>query len=225
MPPHLRVWIQKSRHFKPKRGPLARALTPRLHNPLCQLLPFSTGHHILFCRVCQEESPVFPRKRGPPLQARLPQKLLLFFPECSKIFVSYPLVWRWAHAPSFLRQTPSFLASAHRPHRPGVCGRSGHPFPPPPVRRHGADHPGRPGGGTYSLQQPRTLRYESQDGGYNIVVIADGKVRVSEASCPDQVCVRTGPTDQTASPIACLPNRLVIQVIDNGTSSQLDGVS
>lgn len=37
--------------------------------------------------------------------------------------------------------------------------------------------------GTYSLQQPRTLRYESQDGGYNIVVIADGKVRVSEASC------------------------------------------
>ena len=79
--------------------------------------------------------------------------------------------------------------------------------------------------GTYSLQQPRTLRYESQDGGYNIVVIADGKVRVSEASCPDQVCVRTGPTDQTASPIACLPNRLVIQVIDNGTSSQLDGVS
>ena len=68
--------------------------------------------------------------------------------------------------------------------------------------------------GTYSLQQPRTLRYESQDGGYNI-----------EASCPDQVCVRTGPTDQTASPIACLPNRLVIQVIDNGTSSQLDGVS
>ena len=66
--------------------------------------------------------------------------------------------------------------------------------------------------GTYSLQQPRTL-------------IADCKVRVSEASCPDQVCVRTGPTDQTASPIACLPNRLVIQVIDNGTSSQLDGVS
>ena len=79
--------------------------------------------------------------------------------------------------------------------------------------------------GTYSLQQPRTLRYESQDGGYNIVVIADGKVRVPEASCPDQVCVRTGPTDQTASPIACLPNRLVIQFIDNGTSSQLDGVS
>ena len=29
--------------------------------------------------------------------------------------------------------------------------------------------------GTYSLQQPRTLRYESQDGGYNIVVIADGR--------------------------------------------------
>ena len=59
--------------------------------------------------------------------------------------------------------------------------------------------------GTYSLQQPRTLRYESQDGGYNIVVIADGKVRVSEASCPDQVCVRTGPQTKPLPPSPAFP--------------------
>ena len=70
--------------------------------------------------------------------------------------------------------------------------------------------------GTYSLQQPRTLRYESQDGGYNIVVIADGKVRVSEASCPDQVCVDQGWISDGTVPVVCLPNRLVIQIEGGG---------
>ena len=70
--------------------------------------------------------------------------------------------------------------------------------------------------GTYSLQQPRTLRYESQDGGYNIVVIADGKVRVSEASCPDQVCVGQGWISDGTVPVVCLPNRLVIQIEGGG---------
>ena len=61
--------------------------------------------------------------------------------------------------------------------------------------------------------------------GHNVIVLSGKTAVMQSADCPDQVCVRTGPTDQTASPIACLPNRLVIQVIDNGTSSQLDGVS
>ena len=72
--------------------------------------------------------------------------------------------------------------------------------------------------GTYSLQQPRTLRYESQDGGYNIVVIADGKVRVSEASCPDQVCVDQGWIPDGTVPVVCPPNRLVIQIEGGGDS-------
>ena len=77
--------------------------------------------------------------------------------------------------------------------------------------------------GTYSLQQPRTLRYESQDGGYNIVVIADGKVRVSEASCPDQVCVDQGWISDGTVPVVCLPNRLVIQI--EGGGDGLDSVT
>ena len=75
-----------------------------------------------------------------------------------------------------------------------------------------------------SLSAPLTFTVESQ-GRTNTITAQPGRIRVESADCPDQVCVRTGPTDQTASPIACLPNRLVIQVIDNGTSSQLDGVA
>ena len=79
--------------------------------------------------------------------------------------------------------------------------------------------------GLYPLDEPRTLRYESDHGGYIVVVIQDGAVRVSEASCPDQICVRKGATNQTADPIACLPNGLIVEVIAGEDTSQLDGVS
>lgn len=79
--------------------------------------------------------------------------------------------------------------------------------------------------GLYPLDEPRTLRYESDHGGYNVVVIQDGAVRVSEADCPDQICVRKGATNQTADPIACLPNGLIVEVIAGEDTSQLDGVS
>ena len=78
---------------------------------------------------------------------------------------------------------------------------------------------------TLPLTENRTLRYERDDGQYNIVVIENGAVRVSEASCPDQVCVRHKPTDQTADPIVCLSNDLVVKVMTAGEQSQLDGVS
>ena len=76
-----------------------------------------------------------------------------------------------------------------------------------------------------SLDQDTTLRVDSDNGGYNLVVIENHTVRVAEASCPDQVCVRHGATDQTADPIACLPNGLVVEVVANPQTSQLDGVT
>ena len=79
---------------------------------------------------------------------------------------------------------------------------------------------------TLSLGKNVTRRYESETGGYNIVEIRDGKVSVTEASCPDKVCVNHGPTDQTADPIVCLPNKLVVRVLAPGDDpNQLDGVS
>ena len=78
---------------------------------------------------------------------------------------------------------------------------------------------------TFPLSRNLTRRYESPSGGYNIVVVEDGAVRVTEASCPDKICVRHGPTDQTADPIVCLPNRLVVEILAPDGTDQLDGVS
>ena len=79
--------------------------------------------------------------------------------------------------------------------------------------------------GTYSLKEDRTFIFEGENGGYNVVTIEDSFVFMEEANCPDQICVKHKPLNQTADPIVCLPNSLVVEVITNETENQLDGVS
>lgn len=77
---------------------------------------------------------------------------------------------------------------------------------------------------TLPLDQDCTRTFTAPNGGYNTVVIQNGTVQVTKASCSDQVCVRHGPTHETADPIVCLPNQLVVQVISDKEDA-LDGVS
>ena len=57
--------------------------------------------------------------------------------------------------------------------------------------------------------------------GSNTVTIRDGKVSVTEASCPDHYCMQRGWCDGGAE-IVCLPNRLVIRFLGE---QKIDGVS
>lgn len=47
---------------------------------------------------------------------------------------------------------------------------------------------------------------------YNIIEIADNKIRVREADCPDQICVHMGWASTAPQQIVCLPNRLMIKI-------------
>lgn len=76
---------------------------------------------------------------------------------------------------------------------------------------------------TLPLDQDQTITIQAANGGYNVVEVKEGTVRVSEASCPDQICVKRGATTETADPIVCLPNKLVVRV--TSSDSNLDGVS
>ena len=58
-------------------------------------------------------------------------------------------------------------------------------------------------------------------GSYNIIRIEGGKIHVTEAGCPDKICVSMGFL-QGGAPIVCLPNRLVIRHVQ---SSELDAVA
>lgn len=78
--------------------------------------------------------------------------------------------------------------------------------------------------GEYSLAEDREVRIESDNGGYNILVIKDGKASVSTASCPDGICSSHRPINMKGESIICLPNKVVVE-IRNEKSDQPDIIS
>ena len=65
---------------------------------------------------------------------------------------------------------------------------------------------------TVSLALDQTFTVPAKNGGFNTVTVRDGKIAVTEASCPDQYCTHRG-FRNSGSPIVCLPNALVIQFV------------
>jgi hypothetical protein len=68
-----------------------------------------------------------------------------------------------------------------------------------------------------------TFTVEGEDGGRNVVAVEHGRIRVTEADCPDQVCVRQGWIRDGATPIVCLPHGLVIEIV--GVEDGPDGAA
>ncbi len=79
--------------------------------------------------------------------------------------------------------------------------------------------------GTYPLNQDQTIYINDT----NVLVIADGKACMSEADCPDGLCIRQGSISLSGTMIVCLPNRVVVQVVEedseDGTEEGYDAVT
>jgi hypothetical protein len=77
-----------------------------------------------------------------------------------------------------------------------------------------------------ALTEPETFVVEDE-WGRNVVQAEPGRICVSEADCPDQVCVHAGWLTDSAAPIVCLPHKLVIQLEKAAQASQneVDAVS
>jgi hypothetical protein len=69
--------------------------------------------------------------------------------------------------------------------------------------------------------------------GTNTVEVADGQIRIVEASCANKDCIHQGAIGKPGQTIVCLPNRLVIRIEDssgddgggNGEDGGNDGTS
>ena len=91
---------------------------------------------------------------------------------------------------------------------------------------------GRPGGavqvrvageirGTYRLDAEQTIRIEGI-GGTNLLIIADGSASVTEADCPDALCVDMGKISRAGQAIVCLPHQVVVEVLDGSDENDVD---
>lgn len=61
--------------------------------------------------------------------------------------------------------------------------------------------------------------------GRNVLQFGDGEVKIIEASCPDQLCVKQGKIGQVGQLIVCLPNRLVVEIkANNAGNDDIDNI-
>ena len=72
----------------------------------------------------------------------------------------------------------------------------------------------------YSLSKSGTYPL---NGGTNILVIEDGCAYLSDANCPDKLCVHQGKISRTGEVITCLPNKLTVTVF--GAEESVDLIS
>ncbi len=69
--------------------------------------------------------------------------------------------------------------------------------------------------GSYALDEDRTVEIVTAHGS-NVLHIEDGRVRITEADCPNQDCVEKGAISRQGQIILCLPHKLSVTITEEG---------
>lgn len=76
--------------------------------------------------------------------------------------------------------------------------------------------------GTYSLKENQKISIQDT----NVCQIQDGYVTMTEADCPDQICVQTARISEDGGSIVCLPNKIVLEIVgEEKDEPELDSIS
>ncbi len=59
----------------------------------------------------------------------------------------------------------------------------------------------------------------------NLLVISDGSALITEANCPDKICVHHRKISKSGESIICLPHKVVVSIVDNDGENDIDSVS
>jgi len=63
------------------------------------------------------------------------------------------------------------------------------------------------------------------DTGFNTLHIEDGQIWIHDASCPDKICIHQGKISRDGEIIVCLPNRLLVKIVDNSSDDEIDFIA
>ena len=74
--------------------------------------------------------------------------------------------------------------------------------------------------GRYRLEQDQEIDVNHK----NKVLIKDGKVRMEDADCPDQICVNHRAISRDGESIICLPNQTVVTIC-GGEEPEVDEIA
>lgn len=59
----------------------------------------------------------------------------------------------------------------------------------------------------------------------NTIEISGKSVRMTEASCPDRICIKTGAISRSGQSIVCAPHRIVVTIIGDREPSPYDAIT
>lgn len=76
-----------------------------------------------------------------------------------------------------------------------------------------------------TITDPVTFTIENGRGGTNTIQAENGKIAITHANCPDQLCVERGFITNSLLPTVCLPNGLVVQIENTTTNQSLDAIA
>ena len=68
--------------------------------------------------------------------------------------------------------------------------------------------------GEYPLERDDTIRIEGI-GGNNTLKIRDGQADMTDADCPDKICVNHATISDVGESIVCLPHRVVVEIVSS----------
>lgn len=66
--------------------------------------------------------------------------------------------------------------------------------------------------GAYSLNQDQKIEITGAGGGKNTLVIEDGYADMTDADCPDKLCVRQRKIRSRGEAIVCLPHKVIVEI-------------
>lgn len=77
---------------------------------------------------------------------------------------------------------------------------------------------------TVPLNEDRTIIIGDETSDYNIVEIKNSYVTMTEANCPDKICVKHNRIHYSHESIVCLPHKVVVE-IQGGEKNEVDMIS
>lgn len=57
---------------------------------------------------------------------------------------------------------------------------------------------------------------QGADGGYNVIVVKDQAIGITEADCPDKICIQEGFISRPGESVICLPHKVMVEVQAEG---------
>jgi hypothetical protein len=77
---------------------------------------------------------------------------------------------------------------------------------------------------TLELEENTSYTIKGENGEWNTLEIKDGYANMLDASCPDKLCVSQKDIHFNHETIVCLPNKVVLEVVD-GEESNVDMIA